>query len=163
MFMPVGTLATVKTLSPKELKELGAGVVLSNTYHLFLRPGSDIVKQAGGLSKFMNYDGPTLTDSGGFQVFSLADNRNISEKGVTFKSHLDGHKIFFTPESESVFTVASVPTGINIGSSTVPCGVIIYPYRAFVFLSTCKILISIELMLTSNFLYYTLYLEKVKL
>ncbi len=99
MFMPVGTLATVKTLSPKELKELGAGVVLSNTYHLFLRPGSDIVKQAGGLSKFMNYDGPTLTDSGGFQVFSLADNRNISEEGVTFKSHLDGHKIFFTPES----------------------------------------------------------------
>lgn len=99
MFMPVGTLATVKTISPEELKSLGAGVILSNTYHLYLRPGAEIVNEAGGLAKFMNYDGPTLTDSGGFQVFSLAKNRDISEEGVTFKSHLDGHKIFFTPES----------------------------------------------------------------
>ncbi len=98
MFMPVGTLATVKTLSPEEIKSLGAGVILANTYHLFLRPGSDIVKKAGGLHKFMNYDGPILTDSGGFQVFSLAKKRDIDEDGATFSSHLDGTKIKFTPE-----------------------------------------------------------------
>lgn len=99
MFMPVGTLATVKTLSPEELTEMGAGVVLANTYHLFLRPGQEIVKKAGGVQKFMNYPGPMLTDSGGFQVFSLAHNRKITEEGVEFRSHLDGRKIFFTPES----------------------------------------------------------------
>ncbi len=99
MFMPVGTLATVKTLSPEEIKSLGAGVILSNTYHLYLRPGSDIVEKAGGLHKFMNYDGPMLTDSGGFQVFSLAKKRDITEEGVVFQSHLDGTKIKFTPES----------------------------------------------------------------
>lgn len=99
MFMPVGTLATVKTLSPEEIKSLGAGVILSNTYHLYLRPGSDIVEKAGGLHKFMNYDGPILTDSGGFQVFSLAKKRDITEEGVIFQSHLDGTKIKFTPES----------------------------------------------------------------
>ena len=99
MFMPVGTLATVKTLSPEEIKQLGAGVILSNTFHLFLRPGSNIVEKAGGLHKFMNYDGPILTDSGGFQVFSLAKKRDISEQGVVFQSHLDGTKINFTPES----------------------------------------------------------------
>ena len=99
MFMPVGTLATVKTLSPEEVRSLGAGVILSNTYHLHLRPGEDIVQKAGGLHKFMNYPGPILTDSGGFQVFSLQKNRKISEEGVTFKSHLNGDKLFFTPES----------------------------------------------------------------
>ena len=99
MFMPVGTLATVKTLSPEEVKSLGAGVILANTYHLHLRPGEDIVSKAGGLHKFMNYDGPMLTDSGGFQVFSLQKNRKISEEGVMFKSHLNGDKLFFTPES----------------------------------------------------------------
>jgi len=99
MFMPVGTLATVKTLSPEEVKELGAGIILSNTYHLHLRPGEDIVKKAGGLHKFMNYKGPMLTDSGGFQVFSLADKRKITEEGVTFKNHLNGDKMLFTPES----------------------------------------------------------------
>ncbi|MCQ2793106.1 MAG: tRNA guanosine(34) transglycosylase Tgt [Bacilli bacterium] len=99
MFMPVGTLATVKTLSPEEVKGAGAGVILSNTYHLHLRPGEDIVSRAGGLHKFMNYDGPILTDSGGFQVFSLQENRKITEEGVTFKSHLNGDKLFFTPES----------------------------------------------------------------
>ena len=98
MFMPVGTLATVKTLSPEEVKACGAGVILANTYHLSLRPGEDIVQEAGGLHKFMNYDGPMLTDSGGFQVFSLADNRQITEEGVTFKSHLNGEKLFFSPE-----------------------------------------------------------------
>ena len=98
IFMPVGTLATVKFLSPEELKDLGAGIVLSNTYHLWLRPGSDIVEKAGGVQKFMNYPGPMLTDSGGFQVFSLADSRKITEEGVTFKSHLDGSKLFMSPE-----------------------------------------------------------------
>ena len=98
MFMPVGTLATVKTLSPEELKEMGAGVVLANNYHLSLRPGVDLVKEAGGVQKFMNYKGPMLTDSGGFQVFSLAKNRKITEDGVVFKNHLDGDKLYFTPE-----------------------------------------------------------------
>ncbi len=98
MFMPVGTLATVKTLSPEELKEAGSQVVLANTYHLHLRPGEDIVEKAGGVQKFMNYNGPMLTDSGGFQVFSLAKSRDIKEEGVTFKSHLNGDKIFFSPE-----------------------------------------------------------------
>ena len=98
MFMPVGTLATVKTLSPEEVKSLGAGVILANTYHLYLRPGEDIVCRAGGLHKFMNYDGPILTDSGGFQVFSLQERRKISEEGVEFKSHLNGDRLFFTPE-----------------------------------------------------------------
>ena len=98
MFMPVGTLATVKYISPDELKDLHTGVILSNTYHLWLRPGEDVVANAGGLQKFMKYDGPMLTDSGGFQVFSLADNRKIKEEGVTFKSHLNGEKLFLSPE-----------------------------------------------------------------
>lgn len=98
MFMPVGTEATVKTLSPEEVKEIGSGIILSNTYHLWLRPGADIVKKAGGLHKFMNYDGPILTDSGGFQVFSLAKPKDISEDGVKFKNHLNGDALFLTPE-----------------------------------------------------------------
>ncbi len=100
IFMPVGTQATVKSMTPEELKEeVKAQIILSNTYHLYLRPGSKIVKEAGGLHKFMNWDRPILTDSGGFQVFSLGDLRTISEEGVEFKSHLDGKKLFFTPES----------------------------------------------------------------
>ena len=98
MFMPVGTQATVKTLDYREIKEIGSGVILSNTYHLWLRPGEDIVDKAGGLHKFMNYDGPILTDSGGFQVFSLAKKKDISEDGVVFKSHINGEKLFLTPE-----------------------------------------------------------------
>ncbi len=98
MFMPVGTLATVKTLSPEELYDMGSQVILANTYHLHLRPGEDIVAKAGGVQNFMNYKGAMLTDSGGFQVFSLAKKRGISEEGVTFKSHLNGDKIFFSPE-----------------------------------------------------------------
>jgi queuine tRNA-ribosyltransferase len=98
MFMPVGTLATVKTLSPEELKEIGSGVILANTYHLSIRPGADIIQKAGGLHKFMNYDGPILTDSGGFQVFSLAEHRKITDEGVHFRSHLNGDKLFFSPE-----------------------------------------------------------------
>lgn len=98
MFMPVGTQATIKTLSPEEVKEHGSGIILANTYHLWLRPGEDIIDKAGGLHKFMNYDGPILTDSGGFQVFSLANPKNITEEGVTFKSHINGDKLFLTPE-----------------------------------------------------------------
>ena len=98
MFMPVGTEATVKTLSPEELKEIGTGIILANTYHLWLRPGEDIVEKAGGLHKFMNYDGPILTDSGGFQVFSLAKPKDISEEGVKFKNFLNGDNLFLTPE-----------------------------------------------------------------
>ncbi|WP_018659402.1 tRNA guanosine(34) transglycosylase Tgt [Allofustis seminis] len=98
MFMPVGTQATVKTMTPEELKEMGAGVILSNTYHLWLRPGEELVAEAGGLHSFMNWDQGILTDSGGFQVFSLADMRQIEEEGVHFKSHLDGKKLFLSPE-----------------------------------------------------------------
>jgi queuine tRNA-ribosyltransferase len=98
MFMPVGTLATVKTMSPEELKEMGAGVILSNTYHLWLRPGEDIVEEAGGLHRFMNWDQGILTDSGGFQVFSLSDLREITEEGVHFRNHLNGDKLFLSPE-----------------------------------------------------------------
>ena len=98
MFMPVGTLATVKYLSPEDLYELEAGVVLANTYHLWLRPGEDVVANAGGVQNFMNYKGPMLTDSGGFQVFSLADRRKITEEGVKFKHHLNGSPLFLSPE-----------------------------------------------------------------
>ncbi|MGB8954290.1 MAG: tRNA guanosine(34) transglycosylase Tgt [Tumebacillaceae bacterium] len=98
IFMPVGTLATVKTMSPEELKNLGAQIILSNTYHLWLRPGHEIVKDAGGLHKFMNWDRPILTDSGGFQVFSLSDLRKITEEGVQFRNHLSGEKLFLSPE-----------------------------------------------------------------
>ena len=98
MFMPVGTQGTVKTLSPEEVKETNAGIILANTYHLWLRPGEDVVKSAGGLHKFMNYDGPILTDSGGFQVFSLARPKDISEEGVLFKNQYNGDKLLLTPE-----------------------------------------------------------------
>lgn len=98
MFMPVGTLGSVKFLSPKELDEIKAGVVLSNTYHMWLRPGEHVVKAAGGLQKFTKINHPMLTDSGGFQVFSLAHMRDIKEEGVTFKSHLNGEKLFLSPE-----------------------------------------------------------------
>ena len=98
IFMPVGTQATVKAMTPDELKDCGAQIILSNTYHLHLRPGEELVKKAGGLHSFMNWDRPILTDSGGFQVFSLADFRKISENGVEFRSHLDGSKRFISPE-----------------------------------------------------------------
>ncbi|KXH87342.1 tRNA guanosine(34) transglycosylase Tgt [Sporosarcina sp. HYO08] len=97
-FMPVGTQATVKTMSPEELKAMGAGIILSNTYHLWLRPGHEIIQEAGGLHKFMNWDRPILTDSGGFQVFSLSDFRKIEEEGVHFRHHLNGSKLFLSPE-----------------------------------------------------------------
>lgn len=109
VFMPVGTQATVKTLTPLELEEIGADIILSNTYHLYLRPGSDLIKEAGGLHQFMNWQGSILTDSGGFQVFSLGKLRKISEEGVEFRSHLDGSKHFITPEK-------SVEIQMDLGS-----------------------------------------------
>jgi queuine tRNA-ribosyltransferase len=98
MFMPVGTQATVKGITPEELKAMGSGVILSNTYHLWLRPGSELIEEAGGLHEFMHWDQGILTDSGGFQVFSLAKMRQIEEEGVHFKSHLDGSNLFLSPE-----------------------------------------------------------------
>lgn len=97
-FMPVGTQATVKTMAPEEIKDMKAGIILSNTYHLWLRPGHDIIREAGGLHKFMNWDRAILTDSGGFQVFSLSDMRRIEEEGVHFRNHLNGDKLFLSPE-----------------------------------------------------------------
>lgn len=98
MFMPVGTRATVKGITVDQLHKLGSQVVLSNTYHLAMRPGADLVKRAGGLHKFCNYDGPMLTDSGGFQIFSLADTLKLERDGVHFKSVYDGADVFWTPE-----------------------------------------------------------------
>jgi queuine tRNA-ribosyltransferase len=98
VFMPVGTQATVKTMTPQEVEELGAEIILSNTYHLYLRPGPEIIREAGGLHKFMNWQRPILTDSGGFQVFSLSSLRKITDDGVHFRSHLDGSQHFIGPE-----------------------------------------------------------------
>ncbi len=98
IFMPVGTAATVKAMRPEEVKELGAQIILSNTYHLYLRPGHEIVQEAGGVHRFMNWDRPVLTDSGGFQVFSLGKMRKITEEGVKFQSHIDGSRHMISPE-----------------------------------------------------------------
>ena len=98
VFMPVGTQATVKTLTPEQLADIEAQIILSNTYHLYLRPGHELIEKAGGLHRFMNWPGSILTDSGGFQVFSLNDLRKISEEGVEFRSHIDGSSHFLSPE-----------------------------------------------------------------
>ena len=98
VYMPVGTQATVKGMLPKDLKEIGSQIILSNTYHLYMRPGDELIVRAGGLHKFMNWDRPILTDSGGFQVFSLASLNKITDEGVTFSSHVDGSRHTFTPE-----------------------------------------------------------------
>lgn len=114
IFMPVGTRATVKTMTPEELKDIGSQIILSNTYHLFLRPGTEIIEKAGGLHKFMNWDRPILTDSGGFQVFSLSGNRKINEDGVEFRSHIDGSKKFISPE-------ISIDIQNSLGSDIIMC------------------------------------------
>ena len=113
VFMPVGTQASVKTMSPDELKDCGAQIILSNTYHLHLRPGEALVEKAGGLHSFMNWDRPILTDSGGFQVFSLADLRKLEERGVEFRSHLDGSRQFIGPE-ESIGIQQSLGSDIML-------------------------------------------------
>jgi queuine tRNA-ribosyltransferase len=97
-FMPVGTQGSVKAVSPRELREIGAQIILGNTYHLFVRPGLDVIRKVGGLHRFMNWDGPILTDSGGYQIFSLAKLRKITEEGVRFQNHLDGTPAFISPE-----------------------------------------------------------------
>ena len=101
VFMPVGTQATVKAMTNEELKEINSQIILGNTYHLYLRPGDKLVNDFGGLHGFMNWDRPILTDSGGFQVFSLGDLRDIKEEGVNFRSHIDGSKHFLSPEKSS--------------------------------------------------------------
>ncbi len=98
VFMPVGTCASVKAVTPEELEAVGAAMILANTFHLMLRPGSDVIRDLGGLHRFMHWDGPILTDSGGFQVWSLAGQRDISEDGVTFRSPIDGASVFLSPE-----------------------------------------------------------------
>jgi queuine tRNA-ribosyltransferase len=112
VFAPVGTQATVKAMRPTDLRDLGATLILSNTYHLYLRPGDELIHDLGGLHRFMGWDGPILTDSGGFQVFSLSDTRRIDEDGVTFKSHLDGSSHRFTPE-------ASIRIQENLGADII--------------------------------------------
>ena len=98
IFMPVGTQATVKAMTPEELREIGTQIILANTYHLYIRPGHELVARMGGLHSFMHWDGPILTDSGGFQVFSLAQNAKITEEGAIFRSHLDGNLFELSPE-----------------------------------------------------------------
>mgnify|MGYP000533586664 FL=1 len=114
IFMPVGTLGTVKGMTPEEVCEIGAEIILGNTYHLFLRPGDELIKKMGGLHKFMNWHGPILTDSGGFQVFSLAKLLKLDEEGVVIRSHLDGSKIKLTPE-------ISIQIQQNLGSTIMMC------------------------------------------
>ena len=114
VFMPVGTQGTVKTLSQEDLREIGAQIILSNAYHLYLRPGTDVLEQAGGLHAFMNWDRPILTDSGGFQVFSLDGLTKVTEEGVQFQSHLDGSRHFLSPER-------AVDVQISIGSDIMMC------------------------------------------
>ncbi len=114
VFMPVGTLGTVKALTPEELKEVGATIILGNTYHLYLRPGCDVVELFGGLHDFMNWDGPILTDSGGFQVFSLAKLTKITEEGALFQSHLDGSSHMLTPEK-------SIQIQQSLGADIIMC------------------------------------------
>lgn len=123
IFMPVGTIATVKAMTPEELEEMEAQIILSNTYHLYLKPGQDIVKEAGGLHKFMNWNKPILTDSGGFQVFSLGDLRKIEEEGVEFRSHIDGSKHFISPEK-------SIEIQNDLGSDIMMCFDECAPYPA---------------------------------
>jgi len=114
IFMPVGTLGTVKAATPEELKKLGTQILLGNTYHLHLRPGDELIRELGGLHQFMNWDGPILTDSGGFQVFSLAKLLKRQEEGVIFRSHIDGREIKITPES-------SIGIQQNLGSTIMMC------------------------------------------
>ncbi len=114
VFAPVGTQATVKAVEPRELREMGATLVLSNTYHLYMRPGDDLIRDMGGLHRFMAWTGPMLTDSGGFQVFSLGELRQIDEEGVTFRSHLDGSTHRFTPEK-------SIKIQHNLGADIIMC------------------------------------------
>ena len=121
VFMPVGTQATVKTLSPEDLNQAGVHIILGNAYHLYLRPGVDVVRQAGGLHRFMNWGGAVLTDSGGYQVFSLAELNKVSDEGVEFQSHIDGSYHFFTPEKV-------VEIELYLGGDIIMCLDVCSPY-----------------------------------
>ncbi len=123
VFMPVGTLATVKAVTPENLEELGAQIILANTYHLFIRPGHELIREFGGLHRFMNWDRPILTDSGGFQIFSLRDMTKITEEGAAFKSHLDGSSLFLSPEDAVMVQEA-------LGSDIMMCLDTCIPYPA---------------------------------
>lgn len=123
IFMPVGTQATVKGVTPENLKELGARIILGNTYHLYIRPGHELIRRFGGLHNFMHWDGPILTDSGGFQIYSLKDLAKITEQGATFRSHLDGSKLSLTPES-------AVAVQEALGSDIMMCLDTCIPYPA---------------------------------
>ena len=114
VFMPVGTLATVKSLTPEELLDCGAQIILGNTYHLYLRPGCEVIRGFNGLHDFMHWDGPILTDSGGFQIFSLAKLRKVTEEGALFQSHIDGSQHMLTPEK-------SVEVQLCLGSDIMMC------------------------------------------
>ena len=123
IFMPVGTQATVKATTPAQLREIGCQVLLANTYHLHLRPGSDLIRGLGGLHRFMSWDGPILTDSGGFQVFSLAKLRKITPQGIHFRSHLSGEKIFWDPPNRSTSSKTWAPTSpwFSMNAPPYPC------------------------------------------
>ena len=123
IFMPVGTQATVKAVTPENLQELGAEIILANTYHLYLRPGHELIRQLGGLHKFMNWNRPILTDSGGFQIFSLRELAKITEEGAAFKSHLDGSALFLSPED-------AVEVQEALGSDIMMCLDTCIPYPA---------------------------------
>ncbi len=123
IFMPVGTQATVKSVTPENLKEMNAQIILGNTYHLFIRPGPELIKSFGGLHKFMNWDRPILTDSGGFQIFSLRELAKITEEGAAFRSHLDGSKLFLSPED-------AVHVQESLGSDIMMCLDTCIPYPA---------------------------------
>ena len=122
LFMPVGSQGTVKTLTPEEVKEIGYGMVLANTYHLYLRPGIEAVVKMGGLHKFMAWDGVLLTDSGGYQIFSLAPLRRVSDQGVTFRSHIDGSEHFLTPERVMQYQAALGADVIMVLDECPACG-----------------------------------------
>lgn len=126
VFMPVGTQASVKTMTPEEVRALGGEIILSNTYHLYLRPGPELIRKAGGLHRFMGWDGPILTDSGGYQVFSLAALRRITEEGVAFRSHIDGSEHFLTPERATIIQEA---LGADIAMAFDECAPYPCPYE----------------------------------
>lgn len=123
VFMPVGTQATVKGVTPEQVRELGAEIILGNTYHLYLRPGHELIKKFGGLHRFMNWSGPILTDSGGFQIFSLQQLAKITEEGAAFKSHIDGSSLFLSPES-------AVAVQEDLGADIMMCLDTCIPYPA---------------------------------
>jgi len=124
-FMPVGTQGTVKTLSSSDLEEIGAGIILANMYHLYLRPGADVIEDVGGIHRFMSWNGPVLTDSGGYQVFSLARLNRVTEEGLEFQSHLDGSRHFMSPEQNVALQRDIGATGTHGHSKFLQCSLVV--------------------------------------